>query len=173
MASDVVVCDIEKHTILSSPVIFSKESFETFPTFSPDGQKLYYCSAPAMPMPDSICNLKYSLCSVSFNPENGMFGNKVDTLFNASVKGQSVSFPRVSPDGHFLLCTLSDYGTFPIWHKEADLYMINLQIGMGIIQKPQTVMILKVTIPGRQIVVGLCLAVVVWMVFIRVLSLSM
>ena len=39
----------------------------------------------------------------------------------------SVSFPRMSPDGKFLLFTVSAYGTFPIWHKEADLYMLDLK----------------------------------------------
>ena len=40
---------------------------------------------------------------------------------------KSASFPRISPDGKFLVFTLADYGTFPIWHHEADLYMLNLQ----------------------------------------------
>jgi Tol biopolymer transport system component len=42
---------------------------------------------------------------------------------------RSVSLPRVSPDGKFLLYTLSSYGNFFIWHKDADLYMINLETG--------------------------------------------
>ena len=43
---------------------------------------------------------------------------------------KSASFPRISPDGKYLIFTLADYGTFPIWHKEADLYMLNMQSGM-------------------------------------------
>lgn len=35
--------------------------------------------------------------------------------------------PRISPDNQYLLFTESDYATFPIWHKEADLKMISLQ----------------------------------------------
>lgn len=131
-ASDVVVYDIEKHTILSVPAILSKNSFETFPSFSPDGRTLFFCSAPACSMPDSINTLRYSLCSLSFNPETGTFGEKVDTLYNARINPKSVSFPRVSPNGKFLLCTLSDYGTFPVWHKEADLYLIDLQTKTGV-----------------------------------------
>lgn len=53
------------------------------------------------------------------------------TLFVHRANGKSVSFPRVSPDGRFMLCTLSGYGTFPIWHKDADLYMIDLKSGVG------------------------------------------
>ncbi|MCK5066665.1 MAG: PD40 domain-containing protein [Bacteroidales bacterium] len=44
---------------------------------------------------------------------------------------QSASFPRISPNGKYLLCTLHDYGTFTIWHKEADLCLINLSSGQA------------------------------------------
>ena len=49
-----------------------------------------------------------------------------ETLYKASEIDKSVSFPRVSPDGKYLLYTLSGYGNFSIWHKDADLYMIDL-----------------------------------------------
>jgi hypothetical protein len=126
-ASDVVVYDMEEQTILSAPPVFSKNSFETFPTFSADGKTLYYCSATSCAMPDSIQSLRYSLCSIPFDPETKTFGNTVDTLYDAETAGRSVSFPRVSPDGRYLMCTLSSYGTFPIWHRDADLYMIDLK----------------------------------------------
>ncbi|OAV69890.1 Tol-Pal system beta propeller repeat protein TolB [Bacteroidales bacterium Barb6XT] len=35
----------------------------------------------------------------------------------------------MSPDGKHLLYTLSDYGNFPVWHTEVDLYMIDLSTG--------------------------------------------
>ena len=43
--------------------------------------------------------------------------------------GGSASFPRVSPDGKYMLYTQADFGTFPIWHNEADLKMTDLQTG--------------------------------------------
>ena len=42
---------------------------------------------------------------------------------------QSVCHPRISPDGRYLLYTVADYGTFPIWHPEADLQLMNLETG--------------------------------------------
>ena len=126
-ASDVVVYDTHKHEIVTTPLLFSKEMFETFPTFSPDGQTLYFCSAKPYPMPEQFTEIKYSLCAISFDPENRSFGSKVDTLYQAQTEGKSVSFPRVSPDGKYLLYTLSGYGNFSIWHKDADLYMVNLK----------------------------------------------
>lgn len=125
-ASDVVVYDTEKHEIVTSPLLSSESSFETFPTFSPDGKRLFFCTAQARPMPREYNEVKYSLCSVSFDPSARRFGTTVDTLYNAVADGKSVSFPRVSPDGKYLLFTLSGYGNFSIWHKDADLYMLNL-----------------------------------------------
>ena len=37
--------------------------------------------------------------------------------------------PRVSPDGRYVLFTMADYGQFHIWHKNADLYVKDLQTG--------------------------------------------
>ncbi len=129
-ASDVVIYDINKHEIFTSPLLFSKSAFETFPTFSPDGKTLYYCSADSVDMPGDYEKAKYSLCAISFDMENRQLGNKVDTLYNARKNGKSVSFPRVSPDGRYLMFTLFDYGNFSIWHREADLYLMNLSNNM-------------------------------------------
>lgn len=126
-ASDVVVYDVEKHEIITTPKLFSQAAFETFPTFSPDGSTLYYCVAEARPMPRDYKDVKYSLCSIAFDPETRKFGLEVDTLYNAYKEGKSASFPRVSPDGNYLLYTLSGYGSFSIWHKDADLYLIDLK----------------------------------------------
>lgn len=126
-ASDVVVYDVERHEIVTADVLSSDGAFETFPTFSPDGKSLYFCSSVAVgPMPDKFRDAKYSLCRVDFNPEDCSFGTEVDTLYNARIGGRSVSFPRISPDGRFLVYALSDYGNFSIWHKDSDLYLINL-----------------------------------------------
>ncbi len=129
LESDVVVYDTEKHEIVTTSPLFAKGAFETFPTFSPDGKTLYFCSAEAVDMPKQFTDVHYSLCSIGFDPETRTFGTQVDTLYNAATKGKSVSFPRVSPDGKYLLYTLSGYGNFSIWHKDADLYMVNLASG--------------------------------------------
>ena len=42
-------------------------------------------------------------------------------------KGKSVSFPRISPDGKYLMFTCSDYGNFSIWHPESELYLLNME----------------------------------------------
>lgn len=126
-ASDVVVYDVDKHEIITSEQLSSKSVFETFPTFSPDGKTLYYCAADTVVIPNQYNQVKYSICSVGFDADKRAFNNVVDTLFSAQRNGASASFPRVSPDGKYLMFTLSAYGNFSIWHKDADLYLINLQ----------------------------------------------
>lgn len=130
-ASDVVVYDVKKHEIVTTSPLISKEAFETFPTFSPDGLTLYFCTANVQNMPKEYAEVKYNLCSIAFDPEKRTFGTTVDTLYNAATDGKSVSFPRVSPDGNYLLYTLSGYGNFSIWHKDADLYMLDLASGVN------------------------------------------
>ena len=77
-------------------------------------------------MPQKFDKVKYNLCRIDFHPENMTFGNRVDTIFHAASIDKSVSFPRISPDGKYLVFTLHNYGNFSIWHKEADLYAVNL-----------------------------------------------
>ena len=129
-ASDVVVYDVANHQIITSDVLSDASSFETFPTFSPDGRSLYFCSSKAVePMPQMYREARYSLCRVDFDLADCSFGEVADTLYNALTEGGSVSYPRISPDGRFMVFTLSDYGNFSIWHKDADLYCIDLQNG--------------------------------------------
>lgn len=129
-ASDIVLYDVDKHEISWSPLTRSEDSFETFPTFSPDGRSLYFCSAKAVsPMPQEYSKVKYSLCRIDFNPDDASFGDIVDTLYNGAANGKSVSFPRISPDGKFLVFTLQQYGNFSIWHKDADLWVMNMSTG--------------------------------------------
>lgn len=125
LESDLVLYDLVHNTVITDPRFNGPASFETFPAWAPDGKRLYYCTAPARQLPKRLKEIKYSICSVSFNPDNGSFGETIDTIYTAHNK--SASFPRISPDNQYLLFTESDYATFPIWHKEADLKMISLQ----------------------------------------------
>lgn len=127
--SDLIVLDLERNEIITSRVIAEKSSFETFPVFSTDGSKLYFCSARAVKMPDYYKEARYSLCSVGFDPDAGTFGSVVDTLISAERSRRTVSHPKPSPDGRRLMFTSFDYGNFPVWHEEADLHLLDLASG--------------------------------------------
>ena len=42
---------------------------------------------------------------------------------------QSITLPRVSPDGNWLMFTMGRQGIFHIWHKDSELYLMNLNNG--------------------------------------------
>lgn len=135
-SSNVAIYDVEKQMFINAPQLRRSDSFETFPAFSPDGRKLYFSSAAAVDsLPQRMRQVRYSLCAIDFDAEKGVVGESVDTLYNARTQSGSVSFPRPSPCGRWLVYTLSDYGNFSVWHTEADLYIVDLQSGA---QHPMT-----------------------------------
>lgn len=125
--SDIIIYDTQENRIYTNELISSKGSYETFPEWSPDGKYLYFCSAPALDMPREYQSIKYDLLRIAFNPKTGVLGNKVDTLVSAKDTGKSSVIPRISPDGKHLIFCMADYGTFPIWHRENDLYHLDLK----------------------------------------------
>ena len=126
LASDIVVYDIETNELLTCDLL-TTSNFETFPVFSPDGKTLYFCCAFEQEMPKDYLKVKYNLCSISFDASARTFGTKIDTLIRVDHIGKSISFPKPSFDGKFIMYTLLDYGNFGIWHPEADLYVLNLE----------------------------------------------
>lgn len=127
--SDVVVYDVDNHQVSSSPLLMDTTRMETFPSFSPDGKTLYYCSTRQPQMPQGYKDVRYSICSIPFDQEKFSFGDKVDTVYNADKTGLDATFPRISPDGRFLLFAETAYGCFAIWHKDSELRMIDLKDG--------------------------------------------
>ena len=125
--SDIVVYDTKEHNILTSDLINKTETyFETFPSFSADGKKIYFCTEESDKSKVEVKNMQYKLCSIDFDAETQKFGNSIDTIVDMSNQNLSIALPRTSPDGRFIMFTTCDYGTFPIWHKEADLWLLRL-----------------------------------------------
>ena len=133
--SDLILYDVDKNEV--SIISELDDELEVFPTWSPDGKKLYFCSAHFEYYNDSIeksaemiqryDEVKYNLYSADFNPDTKEFSN-VQMIYNASDSlGQSVTLPRISPDGKYLLFAQAEYGCFHVWHADADIYMMNLK----------------------------------------------
>ena len=127
--SDLQVYDVEHNQIITAPQIKQKGIWESFPAFSPDGRTLYFTAAREVQIPGELPQSQYNLLKVSFDPETGTIGQDVETVFDAVTMGKSLTFPKPSFDGKYLMFTLCDYGTFSIWHHESDLWLLNLETG--------------------------------------------
>ena len=127
-ASDLVVMDLRDHSLIVDPRLTTEDWLESSPAFTPDGKTLYFCKAKAYDVPRQVDSIRYDLMRVSFDAETGALG-EIETVIPASGNGRSVSFPRPSYDGRWLMYNESDFGVFPIDHKEADLWLMDLATG--------------------------------------------
>ena len=125
LESSLVLYDVAKNEIMDIQLTNRENFMDTYPEWSPDGKYLYFCRADQIGKDYDYRQIKYNLCRASFDAGKRTFG-EVEMVFNAAQINKSIVFPRISPDGRFLIGTLADYGCFPIWHKEADLYSVDL-----------------------------------------------
>lgn len=126
--SDLMIYDVEKKEVIVDKRFLNSPEFETFPSWSPDGKWLYFSSAkPAGELPANNDKMKYSIFRVAFDENTALLGDSVECVIDAEKTNKTQLFARISPDGKYLLYTEADYGTFPIWHHEADLKMMDLQ----------------------------------------------
>jgi hypothetical protein len=126
LESSLVLYDVEKNEIMDIDLPDKEQYMDTYPEWSPDGKYLYFCRAPKVGEVFAYDSVRYDLCRVPFDPSTRKTG-AVELIYKASAINKSVSFPRISPDGNYIVITLHNYGCFPIWHKEADLYEIDLR----------------------------------------------
>lgn len=129
LSSDIFVYDPATHEILTDSLIQTPDWSENTPVFSPDGKTIYFLTCRQQDYPMHFKDEQYNLCSISFDPATGRFGQQVDTLFNAVKMGKSLTWPRPSYDGKYLMFTLMDYGYFSIWHEESQQWILDLRTG--------------------------------------------
>lgn len=134
LESSLLLYDISENEIMPVNLPDREKYMDTYPEWSPDGRMMYFCRASQIGEIYDYRQTRYDLYRVPFDPASRLFGEP-ELIFNASEEAKSISFPRVSPDGRFLAMTYQDYGCFPIWHREADLVLLNLET-FGI-EKPE------------------------------------
>lgn len=124
--SDLVVLDFDNLTVTDSPATTGEEYQETFPCFSANGKTIFFCRARHKEQPESTMDMHYDIAVIQFDPEIGKMGEQVITIVDAG-DNMSYSHLKASPDGHWLMATAQQYGTFPVWHPESELVLIDLQ----------------------------------------------
>ncbi len=132
LESDLVLYDVDRNELRY--IANDSDELEVFPTWSPDGKTLYYCSAhfkhdnqedKAGEIIERYKEVKYNIYAKDYDPETRAFGPK-RIVFDAASSGRSATLPRVSPDGRHMVFALGDFGCFHVWHPEADIYMLTL-----------------------------------------------
>lgn len=54
---------------------------------------------------------------------------EVEVILSYEETGKSISLPRISPDGKYLIFCMHSQGTFASWHRDSDLYIMDLNTG--------------------------------------------
>ena len=130
--SDLIAYDVERNEVTN--IENDTTELEVFPTWSPDGKTLYYCSAHfdynggkhGSEIIKRRREVKYNIYRKSFDPQTMTFGER-ELVFDAAGLDMSATLPRISPDGRWLVFTMGKYGVFHIWHHDADLWTIDLK----------------------------------------------
>ena len=123
--ADLILYDIKDNKVVEVEGATNSSAFENYPTWSRDGEKLFYCVADSVHLPDNYQDVKYKICAKTFDASKGKFSASCDTIVADSMS--SAVMPSLSPCGRYLLYSKLDYGCFPIWHKEADIILFDLK----------------------------------------------
>jgi Tol biopolymer transport system component len=127
--SDLGLYRTDTGEVFTVPQISRPDRLETFPSWSPDGRYLYFCSAPRWTdqknAPLQHDKVRYDLERIAYDPASGQWG-QVELVVAAAQLGKSISLPQISTDGRFLMFCGHDYGSFPIFQPSSDLYLLDL-----------------------------------------------
>ncbi|MDE7149730.1 MAG: hypothetical protein K2O01_04900, partial [Bacteroidales bacterium] len=121
--SHIVLYDVLENRLFTTPALWNTETEYTYPAWSPDGDQLYFCSAPKEDRAflathpsekQRIERIRFDLVCVTFNPTTGTVGDSVRTLLAADGYNGSFALPRVNPaDPNCIAVNISPYSSFP------------------------------------------------------------
>ncbi len=131
--SDIVLYNIENNELSSDSFLLTPNYVESFPTWSHDGNYLYYCRANSPKNPEDsddyegTTSVMYDLMRIAFDEQSGCFTGSPEKMIDAQSLGLSVSLPEVSPDDRYVMFAASDYGTITPAAKRSDLFLLDLK----------------------------------------------
>lgn len=137
----IVLLDVENMQLFSCPELTDTAYDQVFPTWSPDGKRLYFCRSPkkdynVLPFPqyiDSSLSMRQNrteqiwddLMQMDFDPQTKVFSG-LRCTYPFSRMQKSASMPKVSRDGRYLILSLLKTSTFPLQNL-GDFYRLDLQ----------------------------------------------
>lgn len=127
-SADLALYLIDSQQVISTSAITQSDQLETFPEWSPDGEYLYFCSSPQVEREHHrqvLCNLM----RIRFDSQSRKWG-QLETVVTADAVGGSITQPRFSPDGRYIIMSVSDYSDFPIHQANSNLYMLEVASGL-------------------------------------------
>jgi hypothetical protein len=137
LRAQLVLYDVAQRRFTAIPGLSSSQDLTTQPCWSPDGRWLYF-SQTRRPWrddtpfpPPTYDQVHYSLKRVAYDPDTGAWGQP-ELLRSGDQAGRSLIYPRVSPDGRWLLYTSTDHGNFGFARPSSELALIDLQTGADV-----------------------------------------
>jgi len=132
--SALAIYNFESKAVSSPRSLSDPDRLETFPAWSADGRYLYFCSAPVLwsdrntAPPEHFDEVRYSLMRIAYDADKDSWG-KLETVISGEKLGKSITLPRPSPDGRYLVFCMADYSLFATFQRSADLYIMDLTTG--------------------------------------------
>jgi WD40-like Beta Propeller Repeat len=123
--SHIGVYHVDANRVDLPPALGLPDRNATWPAWSPDGRHLYYCSAPRLPV-EKFRQVRYDLMRIPYDLDHDVWGSP-EVMLAALDSGLSAAQPKVAPDGRTVLFCLSQYGNFPVYQANSDLYSMDLQ----------------------------------------------
>ncbi|HDZ76485.1 MAG TPA: hypothetical protein ENH41_00150 [Candidatus Omnitrophica bacterium] len=128
ISGDIAVYNIKTNIVTTTRDISRPDRVETQPEWSPDGKYLYFISAPRVSI-EEYEKIKYDLMRIGYDEKKNAWG-KPELLISAKEAGLGVTFPKVSPDGKYLLFCMTDRSSFSILRGKTDLYLMDISSGV-------------------------------------------
>lgn len=130
--NDIILYETRTNTV--SVIENDSSELECYPGWSADGRTLYYVSAhyeaPFGPNRENQIfldrkQLHFCLYSKPFDPDTRVWGKK-QMIYDAVAKDSSMTWPRVSPKGRWMICCVSTHGIFPLDQISSDFVLYDL-----------------------------------------------
>lgn len=124
ITSDLLMYDIEKNEVTN--ILRTQNKVETFLSWSPDGEYLYYSTTDSMyKSARNVNKIFFDIARMKFDAATKTFGEP-EIMVNASKSDSSASGAKISPDNRYMLYRKAKYGSYMQTTKSADLFIMDL-----------------------------------------------